>query len=136
MPNYLWPNFIFFFTTGGLVMSVLAGTSLAGEPRRWWPVALLVAVSATIVNAWPAFRVDIFGERSTPPDLSTYAGLFVHYAFNALVVAGAGRIGFRRGWPRFIRSASCLLTDFALRTVLPIALIIVVCMLGSPDCDP
>lgn len=135
MPNDLSLNFILFFTTGGLVMSVLAGTSLAGEPRRWWSVAFLVAVAATIVNAWPQFRPDIFLERSTPPEVSTYVGLFVYYALITLVIAGVGRIGFRREWPWCIRSVLCLITDFALRSVLPIALIIIACTIDSQGCD-
>ena len=128
MPDDPILRFILLFTFGGLVISALAGTGLVGERRRWWTSALLIAPSAAIVNTWalvPECRFSV---------LNACAWISLWHAFTAIVVAAAGRIGYRSDWPGFVRIVVCFVTDFAVRWGSGIAAFIVVCEYGI-HCD-
>ena len=129
MPNDLSLFFIKYFSIGGLLVSVLAGTGLAAEPRRWWTVALLITPVAAIVNSWLLFP------GCGPTELSACAGAFVWHLSSALAVAAAGRIGYRFRWPGFVRVLVCLVTDFAVRWGTAIAVIVMACTIDAQNCD-
>ena len=119
------------FTIGGLVVSILAGTSLAGEPRRWWITASLVAAVAAIVDTWDDFRTGRFG--AAPPEVSDFAWEFCVYAFSTLVVAAVARIGYRIRLPGIVRAPFCLVTDLTVRWGPADAVFIIFCGIGTCD---
>ncbi len=119
-------------------MSVLAGTSLAGERRHWWITASLVAVAGAVVNLWlPALLGSNAesGPRSSQTEPIAAVLVFAYFPCITLAVAWAGRIGHSNGWPGIVRVLVCLATDFTVRWGTTIGFFLLWCNY-SVYCDP
>ena len=119
------------FTVGGLVISVLAGTSLVRYWRLWWLMALFVAATAAILNALKYLRV--VQPAVELPDLSDFLWEFCVVAVSMLFVAAIARIGYRLRLPRILRAAACLVTDLTIHLGPADAVFIIFCGFGNCD---
>ncbi len=133
---------ILFFTIGGLVMSVLAGTRLVNESRRWWQVAVITAIVAGAVDIALGFRTEFMRHGALHHSEPVLRLLFC--TANTLMVAGVARILARHDWPGLVRTLVCLIFDLmipgglvfaflAIRWGAADAVFIMLCVLA--DCD-
>ena len=102
-----------YFSVGGALVALTAGTSLVDKPRSWWRTAAALAVLGAAVDiggrliAWP--------DLSAPLTLLDWAIRFLVFVTATMIVAAIGRLLARFGaWPP-LRILFCMATDVFLR---------------------
>ncbi len=122
---------LLFYSVGGLLVTVAAGTSLLENASVWWRWATAFALLGAVVDTAGRlfFRWDYCG-WDDPLSVALIFGLF---ALGTIILAIAARLLVLFRTPVFFRVVICLAIDLALRFGTGIVLIFLLFM-RHPEC--